>query len=121
MEAKASGRLRQCYPNILLHVHLTNNFKGFGAITCGAREVTDGMFFAGAKKVADSVTDEEIKNGTVYPNISRVRLVNLAVAEAVCEAAVRDGVSDKKEPAGGWRKQIVNTMWTPEAIAKSNL
>ncbi len=66
---------------------------GFGALACGAREVTDAMFLAAARRLAGLVTDAELAEGRVYPALTRIREVSLELAIAVVAEARRAGLA----------------------------
>jgi malic enzyme len=86
---------------------------GLGSLVAGARVVSDGMFRAAAKALADSVTDEEIARGQLYPAIDRLREVTQKVAVAVVRQAVKEGLGralpDSEAPAA-----VDSAMWLPE-------
>jgi malate dehydrogenase (oxaloacetate-decarboxylating)(NADP+) len=62
---------------------------GFGALACGAREVTDAMFLAAARRLAELVTPEDLAMGRIYPSLTRIREVSLELAAAVVAEARR--------------------------------
>ena len=66
---------------------------GFGALACGAREVTDGMFLAAARRLAELVTPEDLALGRIYPSLTRIREVSLELAIAVVAEARKDGLA----------------------------
>jgi len=66
---------------------------GLGALTTGAREITDGMFLAAARALAGTVSDELVEVGQIFPSISSVHAVSRTVARAVAEAAIAEGVA----------------------------
>jgi malate dehydrogenase (oxaloacetate-decarboxylating) len=85
---------------------------GLGTIVSGATEVTAGMISASSQALADSLTDDEIADRCLMPEASRLWDICGAVALAVAECAVTDGVApsaDKKELAG----KIENYRWEP--------
>ena len=82
------------------HVRIsqTNNsyiFPGLalGILVSRAKRVTDGMIMAAAKKLASLSPALREKEGTLLPPIGDSREVGLAVAQAVGEAAMAEGVS----------------------------
>ena len=48
-------------------------------LTTRGAQVTDRMFAAGAQRLADYVTQEEIDSGMLYPNLSDLRDISLKV------------------------------------------
>jgi len=86
---------------------------GLGAIVSGARRVTDGMFLASAQALAGCLTEERLASDCVYPAIDEVRRAARAVALAVAERAVKDGVA---APVPDVSRRIDAAMWTPEYL-----
>jgi malate dehydrogenase (oxaloacetate-decarboxylating)(NADP+) len=71
---------------------------GLGIVASQARRVTDEMFLAAARALADQVTDEDIEQGRVYPSLSRIRQVSALIAREVAVIAYRQGLSEREEP-----------------------
>lgn len=86
---------------------------GLGVVTVRAREVTDRMFLAGAYALADQVSDDLLALGQIYPDIDDVRAVSRAVAIAVGQEAIEEGVA---EPVDALEELIDAEMWTPEYL-----
>ena len=72
---------------------------GLGAVACGARQVTDEMFFEAATRLAAEVQDEDLALGRVYPPFSRIREVSLSIAVGVAEVAWAHGLARTDRPA----------------------
>jgi malate dehydrogenase (oxaloacetate-decarboxylating)(NADP+) len=72
---------------------------GLGVVVSGARQVTDEMFEAAAKTLAAQVTPDDLAQGRIFPTLSRIREVSLAIGVAVAEIAYRDGLATGTEPA----------------------
>ncbi len=66
---------------------------GLGVLASGAREVLPSFFTAAAKAVSESVSPEDLRAGILMPPIPELRQVTLAVAQAVGETAIAEGVS----------------------------
>ncbi len=71
---------------------------GLGAIACGARRVTDEMFFAAAKALAHEVSDADLARGQIYPPLTAIRDVSAAIAVAVAEVAYQQGLATQPKP-----------------------
>ena len=71
---------------------------GLGVLASGSTRVTDEMFFAAARALADQVSAEDLAAGRILPPASRMRAVAAAVATAVAEIAYRDGVATQPRP-----------------------
>jgi malate dehydrogenase (oxaloacetate-decarboxylating) len=67
---------------------------GLGILAAGARRVTDAMFMAAAKAVAHMSPTATDKAGRLLPPVDQLRVVSLAVADAVARQAQADGVAD---------------------------
>ncbi|MCX6938821.1 MAG: NAD-dependent malic enzyme [Verrucomicrobia bacterium] len=72
---------------------------GYGALACGAREITDAMFLAAARRLAELVTPEDLALGRIYPSLTRIREVSLELAIAVVAEAKRSGLATIELPA----------------------
>jgi malate dehydrogenase (oxaloacetate-decarboxylating)(NADP+) len=60
---------------------------GLGAIVSGTRLVTDEMFMAAAHTLADLVSEADIRQGSLYPALPRIREVSAQIAAAVAKVA----------------------------------
>lgn len=66
---------------------------GLGTLASGAKEVLPSFFTAGAKAVAELVSQEDLDAGILMPRVEKLKEVSSVVALAVGLAAIRDGVS----------------------------
>jgi malate dehydrogenase (oxaloacetate-decarboxylating) len=66
---------------------------GLAAIATRSRSVTDGMIAAASHALAEQVTAADRESGLLFPSVERIHAVSLAVARAVAERAVADGVA----------------------------
>ena len=71
---------------------------GLGAIACGARLVTDEMFFAAAMELAQLVSESDLERGLIYPPLTEIREVSASIAAAVAEVAYRQGLATQPRP-----------------------
>jgi malate dehydrogenase (oxaloacetate-decarboxylating)(NADP+) len=71
---------------------------GLGAIACGARLVTDEMFFAAAQALARQVSSADLERGLIYPPLTAIREVSAAIAVAVAEVAYQRGLATQPRP-----------------------
>ncbi len=72
---------------------------GLGAIGCGARKVTDEMFLAAARALAELVTPADLAQGSLYPALARIREVSAHIAVAVAAVAYEQGIARGARPA----------------------
>ncbi len=71
---------------------------GLGVIVCGARRVTDEMFFEAAKTLTHLVSDEDLSVGCIYPPLAKVREVSAHIAATVAEVAYRRDLAIEPRP-----------------------
>jgi malate dehydrogenase (oxaloacetate-decarboxylating)(NADP+) len=86
---------------------------GLGVRVSRARRVTDEMFHAAARTLADSIGADSLESGALYPRLTRIREVSAAIAAAVARVAWRDGLADADEPADV-DAAVRAAMWQPE-------
>ncbi len=72
---------------------------GLGAIACGAKLVTNEMFFAAARALALQVSESDLERGLIYPPLTAIREVSAAIAVAVAEVAYQQGLATQPKPA----------------------
>ncbi len=85
---------------------------GLGAIACHASNISDEMFLEAARVLAEHVSEEELAAGTVYPPLTAIRQVSLAIAVAVAEKAWQQGLAQTERPADV-RQLIAAQMYDP--------
>jgi malic enzyme len=86
---------------------------GLGVWVGRAKRVTDGMFLAAAKALADQVTEADLAEVAVYPQLTRIRECSRAVACAVVRCAIEEGHADK-DAQENLEQRIEKAMWFPE-------
>lgn len=86
---------------------------GLGVVVSGARRVTDEMFEAAARSLADQVTEADMAAGRIYPTLNRIREVSAAIAEAVARIAYREGLATQPEPED-LPRHIRDFMYEPD-------
>jgi len=72
---------------------------GLGVIVSGATRVTDEMFMAAAHTLAEQVTEDDLRQGSLYPPLNSIRDVSANIAAAVAAVAYRRGLASEAEPA----------------------
>lgn len=85
---------------------------GLGALVAEARIISDEMFLAAAKALAEAVRPEELEQGAVYPALRRIREVSAAIAEAVADCAYVSGLAQNQRPPS-LRAAISEAMYEP--------
>ncbi|MGG1671978.1 NAD-dependent malic enzyme [Paenibacillus sp. NRS-1783] len=101
------------YNNVKFEIGQSNNAfvfpgLGLGAIVVKSKIITDSMFAAAAHAVAD-IVDLSQPGASLLPKISELREVSEAVAVAVAEAAVQDGIA--RHQPDDIRQAVRDAMW----------
>ena len=71
---------------------------GLGAIASGAKRITDEMFMGAALALAERVTEADLAQGSLYPELPRIREVSAHIAAAVAEVAYKRGFATGAPP-----------------------
>ncbi len=71
---------------------------GLGAIASGSRLVTDEMFMAAAHTLANSVSADDLRQGSLYPALPRIREVSAQIGAAVADVAYQRGLAAGPPP-----------------------
>ena len=98
---------------------------GLGTLASGASEVLPSFFTAGAKAVAEHVSQEDLNGGILMPRVESLQEVSISVAHAVGLAAIREGVSGRcafskfqhKDDPDRLQTLIENMVWKPEYLS----
>jgi malate dehydrogenase (oxaloacetate-decarboxylating)(NADP+) len=85
---------------------------GLGVMVAKARRVTDAMFQSAARALADSVSEDSLSQGQLYPPLRDIRAVSERIAAAVAEVAWADGIAATPRPRDLVRA-IRALMWDP--------
>ena len=85
---------------------------GLGAIAMQARHISDGMFLAAARTIADLSPAKSDPHANLLPPLRKIRQVSLAVATAVARQAEAEGLAD---PAAcrDLTASLKSLMWEP--------
>ena len=85
---------------------------GLGLLICGARRVTDEMFFAAAQALAAQISEADLEQGRIFPVASRMREVAAQVAAAVAAVAYAQDHATKPRPLD-LRAEAARVMYEP--------
>ena len=85
---------------------------GLGILLSESPEVTESMFAAAARRLADEVRDEDLSAGSLFPPQSAIRRVTAAVAEAVVRQARDEDVG--RQPGEDIPRLVAAAMWEPD-------
>ncbi len=86
---------------------------GLGCILSEAHEVTDGLFLAAARTLAELVTRERLDAGAIYPDQSKLREVSRRIAIEVIREAGREHVG-REIPDASVEGLVDEAMWYPD-------
>ena len=114
------------YPEIKKHERLfrvdqTNNCYifpgvGLGLIAVQAKEVTDKMFMAAAKALAELSPAKKNSESNLLPPFSELRTISLSVAVAVAQEAITSGLAQVDTRNVDLKKYIKAQMFEPEYL-----
>ncbi|MBV8228740.1 MAG: NAD-dependent malic enzyme, partial [Planctomycetaceae bacterium] len=88
---------------------------GLGVLAVGARRVSDAMFMAAARALADCSPAGHDPAGPLLPPLSESRRVSRAIALAVAAAAQRDGLSAPFRPEE-LERLVDAKIWQPRYL-----
>ncbi|MFK7858017.1 MAG: NAD-dependent malic enzyme [Granulosicoccus sp.] len=83
---------------------------GLGVMACESSEITDSMIAAAGVALGNSLTDDELTERRLVPNVSRLWDVCGRIAMAVAEQAVSDGVATLDDHLD---QRIDDLRWKP--------
>jgi malate dehydrogenase (oxaloacetate-decarboxylating) len=86
---------------------------GLGLMVSEAREVTEGMFVAAARRLAEEVHPSDMDAGSLFPSTSQIRYVTAKVAEAVVQAARDQKLANRVLTDAEIPKAVAAAMWNP--------
>ena len=86
---------------------------GLGAIVSGATEITSTMIAASSRALAAALSEDEISNGCLMPEVSRLWEVCGDVALAVARQAIEDGVA-RFTQIDQLESKIAENRWEPK-------
>jgi malate dehydrogenase (oxaloacetate-decarboxylating)(NADP+) len=92
---------------------------GMGAVSCRASRITDAMFHAAARTLADQVGEDSLAVGRLFPDLRHIREISARIAAAVCRVAVEQGLAGIEAPPNGdgdWETFIRARMYHPHYV-----
>ena len=85
---------------------------GLGAVACRAKRIPDEFFLVAAKTLAQMVTARDLDAGSLYPPLTGIRKISLAIAVRVAEQAYEMKLARTKRPRN-LRQAIARYMYVP--------
>ncbi|KAI9239281.1 MAG: hypothetical protein BYD32DRAFT_411688 [Podila humilis] len=110
------------YKGKIRKVNQLNNSSSFPGLGLGitasrATRVTSKMFMETAITIANMATEDQLKQGILFPGMSELRNVSKEVATRVCEVAFDQGLARVQLPQGASLKDVVGrSMWEPDYV-----
>jgi malate dehydrogenase (oxaloacetate-decarboxylating)(NADP+) len=86
---------------------------GLGVLATGSSLVTDEMFLASAQTLASLVKESDLEQGRIYPPLSQIRDVSIAIAQKVARIAIDSGLA-REDVAGDIQGAIEAILYHPE-------
>ncbi len=86
---------------------------GLGILVSGARHVSDEMVLAAATALGDQVTQDDLNLGRIYPPLTNIRKISVAIAAAVTEVAHEQGIATLAMP-DNLKQHIQDNMFSPD-------
>eukprot|EP00899_Mesostigma_viride_P007432 jgi/Mesvir1/16690/Mv15086-RA.1 len=97
---------------------------GLGTVLCRARCITEGMMIAASTALANFLTDEQVDDGILFPDVEEVEEVSVNVAAAVMRQACKEGVADNclipDIVRGDLERLVESCMWRPTYLKTGN-
>lgn len=85
---------------------------GLGAVACRARSLPDELFLVAARTLAGLVGKTELDQACLYPPLTQIRRISLAIAVAVADKAYEMKLARMRRPPS-LRKTIAALMYEP--------
>ena len=92
---------------------------GLAASVAGVTIITDKMLYAGSVAITNQLSHDEIAEGRTFPKVSRIREVSHAVACAIIEVALKEGLTTKVRPRHikeGIPSFVARKMYYPDYV-----
>ena len=86
---------------------------GLGTVVSNAKTIPDELFLVASKTLAEMVSDQNIREGALYPRLTEIRNVSLNIATAVAEKVFEMGISKSNRPEN-LRQLIEDSMYDPK-------
>jgi malate dehydrogenase (oxaloacetate-decarboxylating)(NADP+) len=85
---------------------------GLGVIASGARRVTNEMFLAAARVLAEATRPDDLALGSLFPPLDRIRGISASIAIAVANVAYDRGFATEPRP-DDVRERVEKLMYVP--------
>jgi malate dehydrogenase (oxaloacetate-decarboxylating)(NADP+) len=85
---------------------------GLGVVASKSKQVTNDMFLTAAKTLAEQVTDADLRQGSIYPSLQKIREISVQIAMAVASLAYDHEFASVPKP-NDMKAFIKSYMWEP--------
>ena len=85
---------------------------GLGAVCCRARTLPDQLFLEAARTLAKLVSQQDLDRGALYPRLTDIRKISLAIASAIVTKAHALKLARSRRPKDV-RRSIEAAMYQP--------
>ncbi|GMH92443.1 hypothetical protein TrST_g1894 [Triparma strigata] len=85
---------------------------GLGALTAGSSSVSDNDMYIAAKSLSETVGQDRLDAGCLYPPLGDIRDVSKKIATDIATKAWEDGIARHPKPADV-SKAVEERMWSP--------
>jgi malate dehydrogenase (oxaloacetate-decarboxylating)(NADP+) len=85
---------------------------GLGAVSCRARTLPDELFLVAARTLASLVQQDDLDQGSLYPPLTEIRKISLAIAANVATRAYQMKLARARRPSN-IRRTIEKSMFRP--------
>jgi len=89
---------------------------GLGVIVAKSSRVTNAMFMAAARTLANQVSQADLDQGSLFPPLASIRDVSAHIATAVARVAYRNKLAQAPEPAD-LLQDVKSRMYQPDYVA----
>jgi len=86
---------------------------GLGGVVSKAKIISENMILVASRTLAHYVTKEELENGRIYPELSKIRDISYHIAKDVAEQAVKENICGLDEIPKDWSTLIKDYIFDP--------
>lgn len=87
---------------------------GLGVVSCKSKTVSDMMFIRAARTLASMVTENDLENHKLYPDLKQIRKICKKIAIEVVKQAIEEKLT--RTSRKDTEKLINNNIWVPEYL-----
>jgi len=88
-----------------------------GQIASSAQNVPEDMFLAAAETLANQLTEDDIKEGRVFPPLTKIRETSLQIAVSVARVAYDHGIARVMPEPNSIEDLVRRAVYTPDYLS----